>query len=112
MTPIVSASLIILFTTIMESTGLTILRAGSPYAVPITSAIYALGVVPLLHYALKYEGIGLTNFLWNVFSTLVMFAIGIYIFKERIHNQQLIGIGIALLGIALILMAPESRGAS
>lgn len=102
-----ASSAITFLATLVESAGLTILRTGVPHAVPITSAIYALGVVPLLAYSLNYEGIGMTNFLWNVFSTLAMFFIGIYYFKERVHYLQGIGVAIALLGVGLILMAPE-----
>ena len=109
MSSITNATLVVLIATIIESIGLTILRQGSTYAIPMTSAIYALGVVPLLHMSLRYEGIGLTNFLWNVISTLVMFAIGIYMFKEKIHHLQLIGIFVSLLGVGMILMSPEDK---
>jgi multidrug transporter EmrE-like cation transporter len=107
MTPILTSALITLFATLFESVGLTILRAGGPYALPIASAIYAVAVVPLLSYSLRYEGIGMSNFLWNIFSTLIMFGIGIYIFREKIQYLQLIGVCIAFLGIGLVLLAPE-----
>jgi len=109
MTPIVNSTFFVLIATIIESIGLTILRQGSTYAIPMTSAIYALGVVPLLHMSLRYEGIGLTNFLWNVISTLVMFAIGIYIFKEKIKKLQFMGVLVCLLGVGMILMSPEDK---
>jgi len=109
MTFIAHATFFVLIATIVESIGLTILRQGSRYAVPMTSAIYALGVVPLLHMSLQYEGIGLINFLWNIFSTLVMIAIGIYMFKEKIHRLQFIGILVSLLGVGMILMSPEDK---
>ena len=109
MKDIIKATFFVLIATIIESIGLTILRQGSTYAIPMTSAMYALGVVPLLHISLQYEGIGSTNFLWNVFSTLVMFAIGVYMFKEKIHHLQLIGVAVSLLGVGMILMSPEDK---
>jgi len=109
MSSIAHATFFVLIATIVEAIGLTILRQGSAYAIPITSAIFALGVVPLLHMSLQYEGIGLTNFLWNVFSTLVMFAIGIYIFKEKTKRLQFIGVLVSLLGVGIILMSPEDK---
>lgn len=50
------------------------------------------------------------NFLWNIFSTITMFVIGIYVFGETVHYLQLIGVLVSLLGIGLILVAPESAG--
>ena len=109
MSSIANATFFILIATVIEAIGLTILRQGSTYAIPMTSAIFALGVVPLLHMSLQYEGIGLTNFLWNIFSTLVMFAIGIYIFKEKTKKLQFMGVLVSLLGVGLILMSPEDK---
>ena len=109
MSSIAHATFFVLVATIVEAIGLTILRQGSTYAIPMTSAIFALGVVPLLHMSLQYEGIGLTNFLWNIFSTLVMFAIGVYIFKEKTKRLQFIGVLVSLLGVGIILMSPEDK---
>jgi multidrug transporter EmrE-like cation transporter len=109
MTSIAHATFFVLIATVIEAIGLTILRQGSTYAIPMTSAIFALGVVPLLHMSLQYEGIGLTNFLWNIFSTLVMFAIGVYIFKEKTKKLQFMGVLVSLLGVGMILMSPEDK---
>jgi len=108
MTAIINASIIMGVATIVESVGLTILRQGSNYAIPITSAIYALGVVPLINMGLQYKGIGMVNFLWNVFSTLIMFAVGIYMFKEKVNRLQIIGVLVSLLGLGLVYMAPDA----
>jgi multidrug transporter EmrE-like cation transporter len=95
----------------IEAIGLTLLRMeGSRtllYRAAAASAIYALAVVPLLIKALEYDGIGMVNFLWNVFSTIVMFIIGIYVFDEKVANLQLIGVILSLGGLALILMADK-----
>jgi len=109
MTSIAYATFFVLIAAIIEAIGLTILRQGSTYAIPMASAIFALGVVPLLHMSLRYEGIGLTNFLWNIFSTLLMFAIGVYIFKEKTKKLQFMGVLVSLLGVGMILMSPEDK---
>ena len=105
----IMASSIMLGTSIIEAVGLTVLRMKQSFSIPVAAAIYAVAVVPLLSIALKYEGIGLVNFFWNIFSTLVMFIIGIYYFKEKINNLQLIGVAISLLGVFLILVAPDAK---
>jgi len=91
---------------IVEAFGLYSLRAGN---ILVTSLIYGLGVVPLLSRALKYEGIGIVNLLFNIMTTLFGFGIGIFIFNERIHYLQIIGALLSLLGIGLIVMAPKEE---
>jgi multidrug transporter EmrE-like cation transporter len=63
--------------------------------------------VPLLSKALEYEGIGMVNFIWNIFSTLIMFGLGVYMFSEEITAVKTIGILIAFLGIGIILFADD-----
>jgi len=107
MTPIVIASILVFFVSIIEAVGLTILKSTWKYAIPFTSLNYGLLVVPLLALSLKYEGIGIVNFLFNIFSTLIVFTIGIYYFKEKVNNLQFIGVIMSLFGIGLVLMAPK-----
>lgn len=92
---------------IIEAAGLTILRTKIYYSIPIASSIFAFLVVPLLAVALKYEGIGMVNFFWNIFSTVMMFLIGVYYFGEKLHSLQIIGIIFSLLGLFLILIDPD-----
>jgi len=93
---------------LIEAVGLLILRMKEWYSVPVASGIYAFGVIPLLYTLLKYEGIGMSNFFWNVFSTILMFIIGIYVFNEKLYNLQIIGVILSLLGLFLILIAPDT----
>jgi drug/metabolite transporter (DMT)-like permease len=78
-------------------------------AIQLLQAIFLYGFVitPLIRFATLYEGIGIVNFLWNIFSTLFGFAIGVYFFKEKITTLQAIGVAISLLGISLIILSPE-----
>lgn len=107
MKPILAATILGFVTALVEAVGLTALRSQLSHGIVIASIMYALGVVPLLAYGLRYEGIGMTNFLWNVFSTLCMFTIGIYVFKEKVHNLQFVGVALSLFGIGLILLSPN-----
>jgi len=102
MTDFLYASLWMFLLTVIESVGLTVLRLKQWWSPFITAPIYAFAVVPLLIKALDYQGIGIVNFVWNVFSTVIMFIVGIYYFKERINNIQQIGVLISLLGLFLV----------
>lgn len=71
--------------------------------------IYGLIIPFILLKLLNYEGIGLVNFFWNIFSTISGILIGIYLFNERINNKQIIGIIISLTGLYLILLDNENK---
>ena len=75
----------------------------------LASLIYGLLVPILLYKSLEYEGIGMVNFAWNIFSTLGGFALGYYLFNENINQLQKIGVGVGLLGIGLLILG---RGSS
>jgi len=93
----------------VEAVALYFIRAGGIMNVSIASILYAAGAVPLLSFATKYEGIGIANFLWNVLSTLIGFGIGIFMFKEKIRNMQIMGVLISILGVGMILLDPDAK---
>ena len=103
------ASGLIMIAAAVEAVALYFIRAGGVMNVSIASVLYAAGAVPLLAFATKYEGIGIANFLWNVMSTLIGFGIGIFMFKEKIRNLQIMGVLVSMLGVGMILLDPEAK---
>ena len=103
------ASGLVMITAAVEAVALYFIRVGGVMNISIASVLYAVGAVPLIAFATKYEGIGISNFLWNVMSTLIGFGIGIFMFKERIRNIQIMGVLVSLLGVGMILMDPEAK---
>lgn len=77
----------------------------SKYGLYIAAIMYSFLVLPLLSYAFTLEGIGIVNFFWNVTNIIVMFCIGIYIFKEKINYFHYIGLAVIFAGICLMQMA-------
>ncbi len=62
-------------------------------------------IIPfLLIRTLKYEGIGVTNMLWNIASTTLVLLIGYFIFNEHINHYQYFGIGFGILAILLLTL--------
>ena len=116
LTPMWSAMSWMTLLSSVEAVALTLLRIENPktllYRGFAASTIYGALVVPLLIKTLQYEGIGIVNFIWNVFSTIIMFTIGVYIFKEKIESLQLIGVVLSLAGLGLILMGGSSGSSS
>ena len=70
----------------------------------ISMLVYGIAVPVLLYKMLKYEGIGMVNFCWNVGSTLMGFTIGILLFKEKVNNLQWMGVMLGILAFGLIYL--------
>jgi len=72
-----------------------------------TMLIYGLAIPCLLYHILKRKGVGMVNFLWNVFSTLIGFFIGIMIFKEKVNGIQWMGVALGILAFAMIILGAK-----
>ena len=94
---------------IVEAVGLYFIRLGGIVNTSTASLLYAFGVVPLLSWASKHIGIGLSNYIWNILTTLFGFGIGIYIFKEKLHNMQIAGVLVSFVGLTMILLDPDAK---
>lgn len=69
----------------------------------IVAACILYGVQPLLFTsALKYEGMGITNVIWNVISTGLVVIVGVLLFRENINSIQWIGIILSIVAIILL----------
>ncbi len=73
-----------------------------------TMAIYGLLVPYMLYKMLTYQGIGMVNFLWNIFSTISGFLIGVFIFSESVNNLQWMGVLLGCVAFALIILGEKS----
>ena len=62
--------------------------------------VYALLPLVIIQ-VLKYEGIGTTNMIWNIFSTVFVLLMGYFIFRETLSHTQLLGI---LFGVTAIIL--------
>lgn len=107
MTSYGTLSLWMILLTSIEAVALTLLRMGGVYQSIFAALIFGFGVTPLLAKTLEYEGIGMVNFVWNVFSTIIMFAVGIYFFSEKITRLKSMGILLSLAGLGLIILSDD-----
>ena len=94
----------ILLSSVIDAGALTLLRIGGKWNIIYAAAIFACAVVPLLSKALEWQGIGIVNFVWNVFSTILMFAIGYFFFDETFTYLKAVGVSCALFGISILLL--------
>ena len=107
MKQILTVGFITFLIALVESIGLTLLRIGGIQNIIYASLIFGGLVAPLLAYVIPFEVVGLTNFLWNISSTILMFAIGVYYFNEKIKYLQVMGVLISFVGIAMVLTTPD-----
>jgi drug/metabolite transporter (DMT)-like permease len=49
------------------------------------------------------------NFMWNILSTMFGFAIGVYLYGEKVRSIQMMGVLVSLTGVAMILLDPEAK---
>lgn len=68
--------------------------------VPLAVAIYALQPLIFLR-ALKYEGMVVTNLVWNMLSNVIVTLQGILFFGESIKGLRWIGIGMSMVALSI-----------
>jgi len=54
-------------------------------------------------YTINYKQLIEYNIIWHLFHFLVIFLIGIFIFKEKPSNQQIIGITLGIISIIILM---------
>jgi len=73
----------------------------SSWGVPFAVGIYALEPLLFLK-AMNFEGMAVTNLIWNLMSNIVVTAQGIFIFGESVRGVRWVGIGMSLVALALL----------
>lgn len=74
----------------------------------VACLIYGLVVTYLLYRLITIEqSVGIVNFVWNVFSTMAGFLIGVYLFNENHAPIQWIGVALGVLAFGLIVLGSK-----
>jgi multidrug transporter EmrE-like cation transporter len=81
----------------MVSTG----SISSSVGVPLAISLYAMEPLIFLR-AMKYEGMVVTNLVWNLMSNIIVTLQGVLVFGETIKGLRWLGIGMSLLSLALL----------
>jgi multidrug transporter EmrE-like cation transporter len=68
------------------------------------SFVFYIAVVYLLYRSYAYKGVGFVNILWSGMTTILMIAIGYFVFHERLTTVEWIGAGLILAGILLMTL--------
>ena len=98
---------------VFESVALYCLRRyqtqpNKPLFFLVACLLYGLVVTYLLYRLITMEqSVGIVNFVWNVFSTMAGFLLGVYIFNEHPAPIQWIGVALGILAFGLIVLGSK-----
>ena len=81
----------------MVSTG----SLSSSVGIPLAISLYAMEPLIFLR-AMKYEGMVVTNLVWNLMSNIIVTLQGVLVFGETIKGLRWLGICMSLLSLALL----------
>ena len=76
----------------------------SSHVLLVFSAVFYIAVVYLLYRSYAYKGVGFVNILWSGMTTILMIAIGYFVFHERLTKMEWTGAGLILAGILLMTL--------
>jgi len=79
----------------------------SSWGIPLSIGIYALEPLIFLK-AMKYEGMVVTNLVWNLMSNVIVTLQGILFFGESIKGLRWVGICMSLVSLALLSYTDSS----
>jgi multidrug transporter EmrE-like cation transporter len=76
-------------------------RVSYTVGLPVSIGLYALEPLVFLK-AMKYEGMIVTNLVWNLVSNVIVTLQGVLIFGESIQGLRWVGICMSILSLALL----------
>jgi len=73
----------------------------STYGIPLSIGLYAMEPLVFLK-AMNYEGMVVTNLVWNLMSNVIVTLQGVLIFGESIKGLRWVGILMSILSLTLL----------
>ena len=73
----------------------------SSVGIPLSIGFYAMQPLIFLR-SMKYEGMVVTNLVWNLMSNIIVTLQGVLVFGETIKGLRWLGISMSLLSLALL----------
>lgn len=92
----------------MMGTAKMVSEGTMPYYSGSALAVVMYSIVPLIFIrALKYEGMVVTNLVWNLMSNIIVTLQGVFIFGESIKGLRWVGIAMSLVALTLLAYTDE-----
>jgi len=91
-----TVDIVMMSTAKMTSTG----QLSTAVGLPLSMALYAVQPIVFLR-AMKYEGMVVTNLVWNLMSDVVVTLNGVLLFGESIKGLRWVGIGMSLVALTI-----------
>lgn len=94
--------IVMMSTVKMTSTGQLTTAVG----LPLSMALYALEPIVFLK-AMSYEGMIVTNLVWNMMSDVIVTLQGVFIFGESIKGLRWLAIGMSIVALSIFAYTEE-----
>jgi drug/metabolite transporter (DMT)-like permease len=92
----------------MMGTAKMISQGTIPYYSGTAASVAMYALVPLVFIrALRYEGMVVTNLVWNLMSNIIVTLQGVFVFGESIKGLRWVGIAMSLVSLALLAYTDE-----
>ena len=87
----------------METLSKYYVLGASKNVILIISACLLYALQPyIFSKALKYEGMGIMNIIWNVISTCVILGFGVMLFNEKMNVYKWSGVVLSIIALVLL----------
>jgi multidrug transporter EmrE-like cation transporter len=73
---------------------------------PVSMLLYAFQPIVFLK-AMSYQGMVVTNLVWNMMSNIIVTLQGVFIFGESIKGLRWIGIGMSIVALSIFAYTSE-----
>jgi multidrug transporter EmrE-like cation transporter len=94
--------IVMMSTVKMTSTGQLTTAVG----LPLSMGLYALEPIVFLK-AMSYQGMVVTNLVWNMMSNIIVTLQGVFIFGESIKGLRWVGIGMSIVALSIFAYTNE-----
>ena len=81
-------------------------RYAASWGVPLAVGLYALEPLLFLK-AMSFQGMVVTNLVWNMMSNVLVTAQGVLLFGETFKGLKLVGIGMSIVALAILSLTDD-----
>lgn len=102
-TPVFFGSIMALIDIIMMSAIKMVSLKTIKWSIGVPIAVILYGLEPLIFLnAMSYEGMVVTNLVWNLMSNIIVTLQGVLLFGENIRGLRWVGIAMSLLALTIL----------
>lgn len=90
---------------ILETIGTTFLQKSQQFTYPLPTVLMAISYLSSFYFlsiALRAIPIGVAYAIWSGLGIVLISAVGLFVFKQKLDLAALIGLGLIVLGVVIV----------